>query len=443
MIRINTKVLILLKTVIFFVIFFLLTFPIAFILKDDSNSYARAMFHEFYEQENIDYLICGASHVSHGVEANRAGEHFGKNVFNTGTPNQLIDGTYTVMRQALKLYDIEKVFLELDFSITCAGKFSDRDGFKSEYIIADNLKDYGIKFDYLRSCSLPKYYLNSFLPIGKDKLMTLNPKKIVKKIKSLVDGSYFSYSYSESGSEYAGKGCVLDIEEVPDGGFSNDEAEGHIILENISDDWKNTIDKIIELCRENGIELIFYSMPGSDFYLNERGNYDEYYEFCRSFCAERDFVYYDFNLAKSEILSLSDSDYYDDNHLSKKGVYVWTEFFCDFFSEKYKEKNCLEKYFYSSYAEKMAEMPEKIFGLYMISSTDRKTMEITPITNLADKKRITYDVYALTGGEESLLAKDTINTSIALPSGKSGKIRVVSYIDGVKQNDCTENFAAF
>ena len=434
---------ILFKIFVFVFLFLLLTVPVAFFLRDDTNSYSRVLFHEFYEQKNIDYLICGASHVSHGVEANRAGEYLGKSVFNTGTPNQLIDGTYAIVRQAVKLYKIEKIFLELDFAISCSGKFTDRKGFKSSYIVASGLKDFPIRTDYLLHCSSPEYYFSSFLPIGKDKLLTLNPKKVFGKVKSLITGDYFKYIYNEVGSEYAGKGCVLDLEEIPDGGFSNYYDSLPIYIDGISDDWKNTIEKMSNLCRENGIDFILYSMPGSDFYLNELGNYDEYYKFCRDFAAERNLPYYDFNLAKPEILSLSDSDYHDDNHLSKKGVYVWTDFFCDFFSEKYKEEKCLEKYFYSSYAEKMAESPEKIFGLHMITSADRKTMEITPITNLADKKRITYDVYALTGGEESLLAQNSINTSIALPAGKSGKIRVISYLDGIKQNDCTENFAAF
>lgn len=128
-----------LKIVAFTALFFLLTIPVAFILKDDINSYARVLFHEFYNQNKIDYLICGASHVSHGVEANIASNDFGKNVFNSGTPSQKIDGTYAILRQAIKLYKIEKVFLELDFAITTEQGVSERTGFKSEYIVANGL----------------------------------------------------------------------------------------------------------------------------------------------------------------------------------------------------------------------------------------------------------------------------------------------------------------
>ena len=437
------KIFLVLKIFLFVLIFFIFTIPIAFILKDDANSYARVLFHEFYNQDKIDYLVCGASHVSHGVEANNASQKLGKAVFNAGTPSQKIDGTYAILRQAVKLYKIEKVFLELDFAVAIDSPFAERNGFKAEYIVASRLKDFSIKADYLLHCSSPKYYINSFLPIGKDKLMTLNPKKVAKKLTSILNRKYFKYQYEDEGSEYAGKGCVLDLEEIPDGGFSNDFKVVPIPVGGISNHWKITVEKIIDLCKENNIELILYSMPCSDFYLNERGNYDEYYSFCRDFAAEKGFSYYDFNLVRPEILSLRDSDYTDDNHLSKKGVYVWTDAFCNFFGSKYKEENALEKYFYSSYAQKMAEMPDKIFGLYMFTSGDRKSMDIIPVSNHVDVKRITYDVYAVVGNEESLLSKESIQTSITLPAGKSGKIRVISYIDGVKQNDCTENFVSF
>jgi len=437
------KMCLLLKIFLFIFIFFLISVPVSFLLKDDAKSYARILFHEFYVQNNIDYLICGASHVSHGVDGIRASDFFNKNVFSTGTSQQQIDGTYAILRQAVKLYKIEKVFLELDFAITCAPSFSQRKGFSAEYIVSDNLRDFGIKFSYLLGCSRSKYYLNAFLPVGKDKMLTLNPKKIAFKMNSIFNGDYFGYTYYDEKLEYAGKGCVMDSDFVPDGSFSDYQYETFIPVFAVSSDWKRTIEKIIDLCRKNEIELIFYSMPGSDFYLNQRKNYDEYYSFCRDFVTEKGFAYYDFNLVRPDVLSLRDSDFCDDNHLSKNGVSVWTDAFCDFFDSKYKEKNALEKYFYSSYAQKMSDMPDKIFGLYMITSDDKKSMEITPISNHVDPKKITYDVYAIVGNEESLLAKNSIQTLVSLPTGKSGKIRVISYIDGVKQNDCTENFVSF
>lgn len=39
-----------------------------FLMKDDANSYSRVLSHEFYQQEQIDTLFCGSTHVSHGID---------------------------------------------------------------------------------------------------------------------------------------------------------------------------------------------------------------------------------------------------------------------------------------------------------------------------------------------------------------------------------------
>lgn len=436
----SNKIKLIIKTIIFVVIFYLITIPVAFLLKDDSESYARILMHELYSQDNIDVLYCGASHVSHGITPVLADKITGKNNFSSGTASQTIEGTYAILRQAVKLYKIEKVFIEMDFAVSAKYGKKSRNGFSADYLVSEYLKDPVIKIEYLKSISTPKYYLNHILPIGKDKYMTLNPKTFIKKIKSMINGDYFNYVYKSDDSEYDGKGCVLNLDYIADGSFSNDREEGRINIQNISDEYKNTIDKIISLCKENNIELIFYSMPCSDYYLAEKGNYDDYYEFCRDFLAERGYAYYDFNLAKEKYLKLYDSDFSDDNHFSKKGVYKWTQVFCDYFFTGKIPQNDM---FYSSYSEKIADQEDRIYGLVYLQSEDKKSMTIKPMVNHVEMSRITYDIYALCGVETVTIAEQVSYNQFSLPSGKSGKIRVISYLDGIKQNDCSENFASF
>ena len=434
------KIKTIIKVPLFIIVFFMLSNCVAFILKDDSESYARILMHELYEQENIDILYCGASHVSHGITPVIADQKNGKNNFSTGTASQTIEGTYAILQQAVKLYNIEKVFLEMDFAVSAKYAKNNRNGFSADYIVSDYLKDPKIKMDFYKSISSPKYYINHILPIGKDKHLTLNPSKIYKKIKSISSGEYYSYVYKSKDSEYDGKGCVLNKDYIKNGTFSNNVKESKINLQNISDEYKNTIDKIIGLCKEKNIELIFYSMPCSDFYLAEKGNYDEYYNFCKNFLAERGFEYYDFNLAKEKYLNLEDEDFSDDNHFSKQGVYKWTQVFCDYFFTDTISKNDM---FYSSYTEKLQNQNDKIYGLYLIQSKDKKSITITPLINHVNKEDITYDVYFKIDGKEELIEQNISNDNILLPSGKTGKIRVISYINGIKQTDCIENFAAF
>ena len=138
-------------------------------------------------------------------------------------------------------------------------------------------------------------------------------------------------------------------------------------------------------------------------------------------------------------MSFDDEDFRDDNHFNSSGCYKWTKAFWNFFNSGMTK----EDFFYNSYAERMAKMDKKIFGLVYDFKDDKRTLEIKPIYNHIDNSVITYDITAKYSGTEEVLAKNSENSVVKLPHGKAGKIVVVSYLDGVKQNECSENFAAF
>ena len=151
----SKKIRIPLKIVVFTIIFYLLCICISAIFRDDYASYGRILMHELYEQDNIDIMYCGASHVSHGITAKIADKENGKNNFSSGTAAQTINGTYAILRQAVKLYKIEKVFLELDFAVATQPSVKNRKGFKADYLVSRYIKDPVIRFEYLTSISTP------------------------------------------------------------------------------------------------------------------------------------------------------------------------------------------------------------------------------------------------------------------------------------------------
>lgn len=431
----NVRFVRIIKVLLFSVIFFALSYVVAFFLRDDANSYARIMMHEFYCQDNVDVVFCGASHVSHGVDCRQADEVFGATTINLGTPSQQIDGTYIMLKQATRLYDIKKAFVELDFA--AAQETPERQMGKADFIIMNNMKDLSLKYEFLRRFS-PRYYLNALLPIGKDKFMTLNPKDVLGKLKSIVTGKYFQYVYEEDDAFYAGRGCVMDKSFIERGTFSNTYDEGPI--RPLDEHWKKTIDDMISLCREKGIELVFYQMPSSDFYLNEKGNYDEFYFAVRNFIHSRGYEYHDFNLARKEYLDLEDEDFFDDNHLNERGIPKWTSVFCNFIVSDRTNSSGL---FHGSYGEKMDSQEDRIFGLVLKSIEDPAAIKINPITNHVPDERITYDVFADFGDGEKIIAQKTQDKIISLPQGTSGNLKVVSYVDGVQQNLCSRHYSAY
>lgn len=435
----SNKIRIPLKIMVFTAFFFLITSILAFLIRDESNAYTRVWMHELFQAENVDILYCGASHVSHGITPKVADEIWQKSNFSTGSAGQNIKGTYAVLRQAIKLHKIGRVFLELDFAVATYAPAKEKSGFKSEYSLAHYIRDPKIKFDYYISMSSPKYYINTLLPIGKDKHMTLNPKDLFQRYKSFFNGDYFSYVYKDEDADYDGKGCLLDKRPVAAGTFSNSYDEGPIRIESISDEWICTVDKIIALCRQNNIELTMYSMPCSDFYLAEKGNYDEYYRFLKEFCGNRGFKYYDFNLAKEKYLRLLDEDFHDDNHLSGLGVYKFTKAMCDYFTGRIPQDDM----FYASYSDKLKAQEDRIFGLVIKPSDDKKAVTITPMVNHVSDGHICYDVVAFYDGKSEILKEKSRDTYIDLPKDKSGKLEVAAYLDGKKTNMATVHFVSF
>ena len=425
------------KFIVFIAIFYVLCTLVAFLLCDEEGSYSRIFMKEMYEAKRIDTVFLGASHVSHGVLPSLLDELTGEETFCLGSAGQKMEATYALLQQASKIHTIKRAFLELDFAEACTTEIKDKTGFKADYSIAKQLRDPKIKIEYLLNLSSPAYYINSFLPIGKDKHMTLHPSALLFRWKSFFNGDYFSYVYKDDDDEYGAKGCLMDLRLVPNGSFVNDHDEGRIKTENFSNDWKKYVDKIIALCKEKNIALTMYSMPCSDYYLAEKGNYDEYYSLVKDFCASRGFDYYDFNLAKENYLSLEDSDFHDDNHFSKQGVYKWTRLVSQCF---FTNPEMLNDMFYSSYNEKISHQEPKIYGLVIYTSPDKKEIEIVPMKNFTSTEHISYEVYALVNGKETLIKRGG-GTSIQLPDKVSGKLRVRSFIKGEKQTECSVPFS--
>lgn len=422
------------KLIIFFVLFYFLCVVAAFFLKNDTVCYSRTIGRDFWKQQNIDILVCGASHVSHGIDARIADKKFNQNIFNSGTSSQSINSTYAIIKQAIKQYDIKKIFLETDYQISCIPVPDELKMTTKDFLVMDFLRDKKIKNDYIFESSSPKNLLNAYLPIGNYKEMCLEPKKIGKKIIYLFNGKYNQIDYKTKNTYYAGKGCLLDKEFIPDGGFYATSLRGGV--NPISSYWKDYVIKIINLCKKNDIELFFYTTPLSDFLLYQLGNYEDYHNEMKSFLENLGYYFYDFNLCKPEY-SMSDSDFYDDNHLNKYGIKKFTECFCSVFAEK----NDLEDVFYKTYSEKKLNSKDKIFGL-LITNLDN-TFCLKPITNVSDLSRIKYSVTLKNNENKLIVQNKSPSSNFILPDYKSSEMNIISYLDDKIQNTINIKFNKF
>lgn len=204
----------------------------------------------------------------------------------------------------------------------------------------------------------------------------------------------------------------------------------------ISSYWKDYVIKIINLCKENDIELFFYTTPLSDFLLYQLGNYEDHHNEMKSFLENLGYYFYDFNLLKPEY-SMSDSDFYDDNHLNKYGIKKFTECFCSVFAENMD----LEDVFYKTYSEKKLNSKDRIFGL-LITNLDN-TFCLKPITNVSDLSRIKYSVTLKNNENKLIVQNKSPSSNFILSDYKSSEMNIISYLDDKIQNTINIKFNKF
>ncbi len=424
------------KIFVFLLLFYVLCVAAAFVFRDDANAYTRVLMHEFHSQENIDLLFCGASHVSHGILPEMADELTGKRTFCAGTPSQKIRGAYALVQEAASLYDLEKVFVELDFAVVEKSSFWENSPSKSDYLVADYIENIPIKISYYLNCSSPKYYLNSFLPIGNGRLLNLNPASVYKTFISKITGAYYRYEFFDPDADYFSKGCLSSHDFIEKGSYSS-EVESPIPVQFIHPEYKETVFKIIDFCEKKGIPLAFYINPQSDYYLTEKGNYDEYHQFIKSMLAERGYDFYDFSLCKPEYLSLEDSDFMDDNHLNLNGIPKFTKVISQWINGQIKS----EDLFYSSFKEKTDAQPSKIYGV-MLTDLNKKAMRVTPVFNHGDLSKITWTFEAEIDGKVTTLAQNTSQNEISYPENTSGNLIITGFYDGIQQTKTSEHYSS-
>lgn len=415
-----------LKIVLFIGIFLILNFCAGWLMKGNMyNSFGRATLHDLHTKENIEVLFLGDSHLYAGLDVNAIEEKTGLGCITVATASQEPDGHYVILRETLKYHpELKQVYVDLDYMNNFEGEFKDRNHLRNIYTISDNLKDKKLKADYLLHATSPKYYLNHILLFGKNRISG-NPKDAVTMLKSLITREYWSYAPPVSGEQhYIKNGYIPDYEVNTNYYFR--EYEQVIFNEfNVSNDWFKYVNKIIDFCKENNLELNFIEVCESDYKIYNATNYNDYYEFIKRIAESNNLNYYDFNL--SVTLDLTYEDFYDAEHLNYNGSQKFTEcLYNTIFKENYFSP------FYESIEEKKNFQSERITGFNYIVSEDGKSITILPVQN----KTYSINHYAYYLNDfDTPISEITQDNTITLPPSTNGKLLIKCFLN--EQEYCT------
>lgn len=392
-------------------------FGLDYVLSDDSDSYERLTLHELYEQEKIDSVFIGASHIYSGIDPAITDKVWNENTFNCSTASQRINTSYTLLKEADKAADIDTCYLEL--TANGVTKAIGERHTAEVYVVSDYMRLSWNKISYLLKAVKPQEYIQAFCRARRNWKSIYSLSTMKETVSNKSRDEYKNYfPIEKKTSYYAGKGFIYCS-----GEFKNADASAEENYKgNITEDFRYYFQEIVQYCRENDIELICFSMPMPEYTVESMGNYDEYYIQAKELCEEYGVSYYDFNLAKPSVLDMQDSDFRDDNHLNGRGGEKFTKVFADFFAGKIEKKEL----FYESYAEKREHLPKRFIGVALKRSKDKEICEIEPISTKEDDYE--YEVYYRDeNGEYILLKEKSPDLEIKLPTKEKVRLKVKVY----------------
>lgn len=334
-------------------------------------NWSRILWHNYYkEEENIDYLYLGSSHVYCDLNPFLLDELNGENNFNLSTDSQKLNGSYYLLREADKDHDLKHVYVELYYvqSIGKSGNFLTSEGGRvSNWRNTDFMKNSFNRLEYMWTMSSLEFYIDTLFPFVRYRDKCFDVDYIRSQVEYKQTEEYQNYRYYKCVEEteepyvveYRDKGYNYTTKAMSEGSLKKEFTKQDCLIENpLADDAEEYLRKILSYCKKNDIEVTLFSSPMTEVHiLASKGNYDNYVNQIRSIAEEYDVVYYDFNLCNEEYFALEMDSFRDLHHMNGKGADLFTEFFWKVM-EGNEEKN--EIYFYDSWTEKT---DGKIYGL--------------------------------------------------------------------------------
>lgn len=391
-----------------------------YFLVDDTSSYTRLMMHEFYSQDNIDILVLGPSHVYRGCDPSVISEVTGQNVFNASSSHQYPDGSLTLLKEALKLYDVKEVYLEISVSnAIMAGNYADRESLTATYLISDYMRPSLNKYLFLLNASASRYYMNGFLPSRRNWNHFMDWKYLSSRHEKKLTDAYKTYAYdyaTHSNEQYMGNGYVANNSVVEESTYYLREGYSPYTLEKISRDWEQSVLDIIRLCQRKNVKLTIYAMPISNYHLAGYGNYDDYLSYLDTLLGRTGVKYVDFNLISEDCFPYTSTNFKDGHHLNIYGAETFSRLF-----GAYMNGEIPEDAFYGTVQEKLDAAEPAYYGLAYKNSGDDRLLRLVANhpEQLEFEVRVTPEK-----GEERLLQSFSKNTELSLPREETGVMRV-------------------
>lgn len=298
------------------------------------NAFTQKRFEDFYAQkkDSLDMVFIGSSHSYCTFDPENFDAVFQTKSFQMGTPLQHPDTSYFTLLEILKYQKPKVVVQEIYWDV-----LDDTFEMKQANSFFEVLKNEELKKQYIKEVfPLGEKLKYSFLPIRfQQDYFAYESNEIEKKIEKKYDVKK-KKAESQTGEEYyRSKGYVYCNMNMLSGEYN----ETNQFKNFDGKDWsmdntqKKYLKKIIELCKENNIELIFVTAPVANVSMEFIKNYDAVHETIADFAKKSEIAYIDYNIVNQNIKLFTNDNFRDDAHLNDSGVKIVNTHFIEWLKE--------------------------------------------------------------------------------------------------------------
>lgn len=305
----NKKRTFIIRTIVFACILALFVELATYVFMAKESFYKNEEF--FSEKQEFDVCFFGSSHSENFFDPMALWRDYGITSYNFGNPKEPIPVTYWVIENVINKNKPKIVVLD----IHCFNNTNDLDDF-SEYIHygLDSFPLTGKKISAINDlCKTFSEELEMIFPIA----------KYHARWKDLGKDHSQDIDYFIKGTLSYGHTYTMRVEKFEDNILTDDIAE-------VSNDSKDLyyLNRLIDLCNRNDIELVFVSTPFSMGQVHQKNiNYMD------KFCKEKNIPFVNYNRMDS-IINMH-TDLYNVEHVNQSGLLKVTDYIGSYLKKNY------------------------------------------------------------------------------------------------------------
>lgn len=291
------------------------------------NAHTKQRFEDFYNtpKNTIDVVFLGSSHSYCSFDPVIFDSMTGSNSFQMGTPLQHLDTSYYVFKEILN-YQKPKV-LVMDIYFKIIEQSFDLKQADSFFQVA---KDENLKNDYINDVfSLGEKAKYFFKPIRyQQDYFAYKSKEYKDKIESKFN-VHLVEKKQEGVEKYSAKGFIYCDYGIPSDKYGDaNQFTGYDGRNfDIDNNQKKYLDKIIQLCEDNNIKIVFVTSPIANISMEKIKYYDKVNQKIAQYSEENNIPYIDYNIVNMNENLLKNSNFRDDSHLNYSGVVIVNKHF--------------------------------------------------------------------------------------------------------------------